>query len=237
MNTIFTLAKKELRDLFASPIAYVFIAVFLFLSFWLFFAGVFLVGQTTLRGFFSWLPILFVIFLPSITMGKWSDEKKSGTLEILMTLPASDWQFILGKFLSVVLFLLIVLALTFPLPIVISSLGDLDMGPVFGSYFGIFLLGSSYLALGLFISSLTRNQVISFLITVLVLFLFYILAEPLATNYIPSFMIPVFQYMSFNQHYESMARGVLDSRDVIYFLSTTVLFIYFNRLSLGMRKL
>lgn len=235
MNAICTLAKKELRDFFASPIAYVFIAVFLFLSYWLFFSSVFLVGETSLRAFFAWLPILFIIFLPSLTMGKWSDERKTGTIEILMTLPASDWQLILGKLFACVGFLFIVLLLTLPLPIVMSSLGDLDTGSVWGSYFGIFLLGVSYLSFGLFISSITRSQIVSFLITVLLLFFFYILSEPLVTSYLPKLLIPLVQYLSFNYHFQSMARGVIDSRDVVYFLTATLLFVYLNRVSLAMR--
>jgi len=236
MKTIFTLANKELRDFFASPIAYIFIAVFLVISLGLFFSGVFLVGQTSLRIFFGWLPVLFIVFLPSVTMGKWAEEQQTGTFEILMTLPAKDWQIILGKLFACLVFLFIVLLLTVPMALVMATLGDLDMGKVIGGYFGIFLLGSSYLALGLFISSITKNQIIAFLITVSVLFFIYILAEPIVTSYLPSSVIPLFQFMSFNQHFMSLSRGVLDSRDVIYFVSTVGLFVYFNMVSLQMRR-
>lgn len=236
MNTIFTLTKKEFRDFFGSPIAYVFITVFLLLSFSIYFSGVFLIGETSLRIFFGWLPVLFVVFLPAVTMAKWSEEKKTGTYEILMTLPASDWQVILGKLFACILFLFVVLLLTLPLVFVMKSLGDLDMGKVMGGYLGIFLLGSSYLALGLFISSLTKNQIIAFLITVATLFLFYLIAEPIVTSYLPGSVIPTVQFLSFNRHFLSMSRGVVDSRDVIYFLSTAGFFVYLNMVSLQRRK-
>lgn len=236
MKPILILAKKELRDLFATPVAYVFITVFLFLSFWLYFSSFFIQGEASLRNFFSWLPILFIIFLPSITMGRWSEEKKSGTIEILFTLPLRDYQILLGKFLACALFLLIVLFLTLPLPFVVSRLGDLDVGQVTASYAGAFLLGLSYLAFGLFVSSLTKNQIIAFLLSVIALFLFYILAEPVITAYLPKSLAVLFQFFSFNQHFSSMSRGVIDSRDLIYFLSTVVLFGYMNLVSLSFRR-
>jgi len=236
VNTILTLIKKELRDVFASPIAYVFITVFLVLSFWLYFSGVFFVGEASMRIFFGWLPVIFIVFLPTITMGKWAEEKKSGTFELLMTMPASDWQIILGKLLSSFIFLLITLLLTVPLVVSVSFLGDLDSGQVVCGYLGIFLLGCCYLTIGLFISSLTKNQIIAFILTVLALFFSYVMAEPIVTGYLPRFVIPTVQYMSFNQHFISMARGVVDSRDVIYFLSTVFLFSYFNFVSLHLRK-
>jgi ABC-2 type transport system permease protein len=235
-SPIFVLAKKELRDFFASPIAYVFIGVFLFLSFWLYFSSVFLVGEAHLRVFFSWIPLLFVVLLPSVTMGKWAEEQKTGTLEILMTLPATDWQIIIAKLTACIGFLAVVLVLTMPLPIVFSFLGDVDFGPVWGSYFGLFLLGMSYMALGLFISSLTQNQIVAFLISVVVLFLFYIIAEPIVLSYMPKMMIPFVEFVSFNHHYESLARGVIDSRDIIYFVSAAGFFVYLNHMSLQMRK-
>lgn len=169
-------------------------------------------------------------------MSKWAEEKKTGTYEILMTLPARDWQIIMGKYLSCVIFLFTVLLLTVPLAFVMSRLGDLDMGMVLGGYVGIFLLGCSYLALGLFISSLTKNQIIAFIVTVAVLFLGFIIAEPIITSYLPRSAIPVFHFLSFNRHFMAMARGVIDSRDVIYFLSTAGLFIYLNMVSLQRRR-
>lgn len=236
MKPIFTLAAKELRDLFSSAIAYVFIAVFLFLSFWLYFDNAFLLNEATVRPYFAWSTVLFIILLPSVTMGLWADERKTGTFEILMTLPASDMELVLGKFFATLAFLAMILALTLPLPIAISLLGDLDRGPVIASYLGLFLLGAGYLAFGLFVSSLAKNQIVAFLLTVLCLFLFYVLGEPMVTAVLPQSLVPVLQFLSFSHHFESLARGVIDTRDVAYFLSMTGFFLYLNLISLNMRK-
>ncbi|OVE80875.1 hypothetical protein BVY03_05285 [bacterium K02(2017)] len=236
MKTIFTLAKKELYANFSSPIAYVFLAVFLFVSFWLYFSGVFLVGQASLRIFFGWIPLLYIILLPSVTMGIWAEERKTGSFELLLTMPVSHLKIILGKYLATISFLFILLLCTTPLVAVMSFLGELDMGMIIGAYLGLFLLGVSYLALGLFVSSLTKNQIVAFIVSVLVLFLFYVVAEPLVTSYLPNHFIPFFQFLSFNYHFTSMARGVIDTRDLIYFLSTVFLFLYLNVVSLSLRK-
>lgn len=236
MKPVLTLAFKEFRHFFSSPIAYVFISVFLLIGFGLYFGSVFLVGETSLRIFFTWLPVLFIVLLPAVTMGMWAEEKKSGTFELLMTLPVPDWQVVLGKFLAGKLFLLVVTMLTLPLALVMAGLGDLDIGKSACGFLGAFLVGLSYLALGLFVSSLVKNQIVAFLVTVSALFLFYIIAEPIVTSHLPVFMIPILQSISFNQHYASMARGVIDSRDIIYFLSTVTLFLYLNVVSLKQRK-
>lgn len=236
MKSILTLAAKELRDLFSSAIAYVFIVVFLFLSFWLCFDNIYLVNETTVRPYFAWATVLFIVFLPSVTMGLWADERKTGTFEILATLPANDVELILGKFLATLSFLAVILVLTLPLPLSLSLLGELDRGPVIASYLGLFLLGACYLAFGLFISSLAKNQIVAFLITVLCLFLFYVMGEPMVTAVLPKSLAPILQFLSFSRHFESLARGVIDTRDVVYFLSMTGFFIYLNLIGLNMRK-
>ncbi len=236
MNSIFSLAKKELRDAFTSPIAYVFITVFLILSFWFYFSAAFVVGEASLRIFFGWLPVFLILLLPAVPMGKWAEEKKSGTFELLMTLPARAWQIVTAKLLACSLFLIIVLLFTTPLVFVMGQLGTLDRGEILGGYLGIFLLGVSYLSLGLWISSLTKNQIIAFITTVLVLFVLYILAEPLVSSYLPGSVVAVLQAMSFSYHYTALARGVVDLRDVVFFLSTTFLFVYLNQVSLAVRR-
>lgn len=236
MKAIITLASKELRDMFVAPIAYVFISVFLVLAFWIFFSGFFLMGEASLRLFFGWLPVLFIVLLPSVTMGKWSEEKRSGTFELLMTLPVPHWQVVLGKLFSCLAFLAIVLLCTLPLYFVVSSLGDVDAGQVAGAYIGAFLLGVSYLAMGLFVSSLSKNQIVAFIVTVLVLFFLYIISEPLVVSYMPASVVPVFQYLSFSYHFQSMSRGVVDSRDVVFFMSAIVFFVYLNIVTLTARQ-
>lgn len=236
MNQTLTLAKKELHELFSTPIAYVFLSVFLFLSYWLFFSGIFLIGQTTLRPFFDWMPILFIVFLPAITMGRWSEEYKSGTVEILITLPVNVWQLVVGKFFASLGFLAATLFFTLPLVVTLSWLGDLDLGPVWGSYAGTLFMAGAYIAFGLFVSSLTRNQIIAFLVSVLMLFLFFILAEPIVTNVLPRFLIPAVQFMSFSFHFEPMSRGVISLKSVFYFVSATAVFLYLCALSVNFRR-
>lgn len=236
MNPILTIAKKELRDTFYSPIAYVFTTVFLFLSLWLFLSNLFPTGQATLRLLFIWVPILFLIFLPSITMGKWSEEKKTGTQEILLTLPVKDIEVILGKFFSALFFVLFNLALLLTMWITVALLGDVDHGPVIGGIIGLILLASACISIGLFISSCTENQIIAFILTTVILFMLYLVGEPLALDYIPEFAKPLMAYLSLSSHFSSIARGVIDSRDVIYYLSVSGFFLFLNLLSLESRK-
>lgn len=236
MKTIFVLTKKELRDLFASPIAYVFITVFLMLSFWFYFSSVFVENVASLRGLFGWLPVFLIILLPAVTMGQWAEEKKSGTIELLMTLPARETQVVLGKLLASTIFLFATLLLTTPALIVMAHLGDLDVGEILGGYIGIFLLGVSYLSVGLWISSLTKNQIVAFIVTVIVLFVLFILGESLVTSYLPTSLTLFFQSLSFSRHYASLARGVVDLRDVVFFVSVAGLFVYLTRVTLSLRK-
>lgn len=236
MNTILTIAKKEFKETFFSPIAYVFISVFLFMSYWIFFSNFFIQGQASLRQLFNFVPILFLIFLPSTTMGRWSEEKKSGTLETLFTLPVKDFEVVLGKFLAVFLFMCISILLTVPAAITASIIGDLDWGVVAGGYLGLIFLGASYLSIGLFISSLTENQIVAFIVSVVFLFLMYFLGAQIVLNYMPDFLASFLSFVSLHYHFESIARGVIDSRDVLYYLSMTGFFIYLNVLSLERRQ-
>jgi len=236
MPTILTVTKKEFEDLFYSPIAYVFLTVFLFLSFWLFFTNLFSTGQASMRPLFGSFPLLLLIFLPAITMSQWAEEKKRGTLETLLTLPIRDRDLILGKWLATFLFLAVALLLTLPACLTVSFMGNIDGGMVLASYLGIFLMGGCYLAVGLFISSLTENQIIAFILTTVVLFVFYLMGSPLVLNYVPQSLSPLFSFISLSGHYESSVRGVIDSRDVLYSLSFAWFFIYLNQLSLESRQ-
>ncbi len=233
---ILTIVKKELKDFFFSPIAAIFGAVFLFLAFWVFFTGFFPAGQASLRFFFTWVPVLFLFLLPAVTMKSWAEEKKSGTFEILLTLPLSDWQIILGKFFSSLLSLAFILMFTLPAAITISSLGDLDWGVVAGGYMGLLFLGGACLAIGLYFSGLTENQIIAFITTTTVLFLLYVMGEPLVLNLSPEFLKPLLSFLSLSSHFESMARGVIDSRDVFYYISLTGFFLTLNSFTLMERK-
>ena len=225
---LFTIAKKEFREFFCSPIAYVFLTVFLVLVFWVFFSSFFIQNQASLRVFFSWIPVIFVVFLPAVTMGKWAEEKKSGTFELLLTLPVTDFQAVMGKFLSCLYFVMVALIFTLPLVGTVWFLGDLDLGPVFCGYVGLVLLAAASIAVGLYLSSLTQNSIVAFILSFLVLFVLHLLGESLVVNAAPQFLVPWFLGASLSNHFESISRGVLDSRDLFYYISVTGFFLYLN---------
>lgn len=236
MRHIYALFKKELKTYFNSPIAYIFITVFLILTSWLFFRGFFLENQATMRSFFGLLPWIFLFLVPAVTMRLWAEEKKMGTLEVLMTLPVKDGQAVVGKFLASFCFLAITLALSFVLPVIVAFLGKPDGGIIIGSYIGALLLAGAYLAVGLYISSLTDNQIVAFIIAVAVSFCFLIIGENFVVYALPSFVTPLFQYLGFARHFDSIARGVLDSRDLIFYFSIIGFFLFLNTRSLLKRK-
>jgi ABC-2 type transport system permease protein len=236
MSHIIALAKKELKTYFNSPIAYVVMVVFLVVSMWLFFRGFFLSGQVTMRGYFSLLPWLFLFFIPAITMRLWSEEKKLHTLEVLLTWPVRDIEVVLGKFLASLAFLVLTLAFTLPVVYFVNRLGRLDTGIVIASYVGTILLAATYLAIGLWISSLTSNQIISFVIAVVACFAFFIIGEDIVLLVIPSSLVSLFDFLGLGTHFESIARGVLDSRDILYYLSLVAFFLYLNMRVLSQRK-
>jgi ABC-2 type transport system permease protein len=213
---------------FNSPIAYIFLGVFLVVGNWLFFNSFFLVGQASMRYYFNLLPWIFLFITPAITMRLWSEEKKSGTIELLLTLPVADWQVVLAKFLGALAFLAIALALTLSLPISISYLGNLDWGPVIGGYLGALFLGGSYLALGLFISSLTKNQIIAFVLSLGACFAFFIIGMDFVLSNAPQFIAPIMQFFGLASHFNNIGRGVIDSKDVIYYLSFIFIFLWLN---------
>jgi ABC-2 type transport system permease protein len=169
-------------------------------------------------------------------MGQWAEEKRAGTDELLFTLPVTDVQLLLGKWLASAAFLFIVLFFTLPLPFSVHFLGELDCGQVVANYVGAFLMGCAYLSFGLLLSSLARNQIVAFLLSVVGLFLFFILASPVVTDFLPKDLVPWAQFLSVGMHFDAMAKGVIDLRDVTYFVSGTGLFLYLNAVSLQARK-
>ena len=228
MSRTVAIFKREFASYFNSPIAYIYVTVFLGLAGWLFFKGFFLVGEASMRTFFGLLPWLFLFFVPAITMRLWAEEKKVGTMELLMTLPVTDTEAVLGKFLASFAFLLVSLALSVVLAIVVAALGDPDPGEIFGGYLGAVLIGAAFLAIGLFVSSLTENQIVAFIISVVAIFVLFILGDDFVLMGVPSWIAPVFSFLGLGAHYDSVSRGVIDSRDIIYYLSVIVLFLYLN---------
>lgn len=236
MHTIWTIAKKEFKDYFITPIAYIYLITFLVITTWLFLRSFFLAGQGSLRSFFALMPWIYLFFVPAITMGKWSEERKQGTIELLFTLPISKKNILVGKFMAGLGLLTTALFLTFPLPITVSLISKLDWGPVIGGYLGLLFMGGAYTAIGLWISSLTNNQIIAFILGVVACFVLFIIGEPLVTTGLSPLTVSLLQYFGLGTHFESIGRGVVDSRDVIYYLSVIALFLFFNLKSLEGRS-
>jgi len=228
VSNIKTIAGKEFRSYFDSPVAYIYITFFLVLSSWLFLRGFFLIGQASMRGFFGILPWLLLFFVPAVTMRLWAEEKKLGTIELLMTLPIRDYEVVIGKFLASFLFLTLTLLLSVSIPLMIALVGDPDPGPIVGGYIGAVLLGASYLSIGLFVSSLTENQIIAFIIGVVATFALFIVGEEFVVYSAPQALVPVLKFIGMGAQFDSIGRGVVDSRDVIYYLSVIGFFLYLN---------
>jgi ABC-2 type transport system permease protein len=220
-----TIAKREIGGYFASPVAYVFIVIFLLLCgfFTFMLGGFFERREASLVSFFLWHPWLYLFLVPAVAMRLWSEERRLGTMELLLTMPVTGWQAIVGKFLASWLFLALALALTFPVVISVGYLGSPDYGVMFCGYVGSLLLAGAYLAVGCMTSAMTRNQVISFILSV-VICLFLILAGwPPVTNLLvrwaPGWLVDTVAAFSVVPHFDGFQKGVLDSRDVIFFLS------------------
>jgi gliding motility-associated transport system permease protein len=229
-STVWTLTRKEFSSYFQSTIAYIFITLFLVLAHWLFFwfGGFFTVGQATLRDFFYFIPWIFLFFVPAVTMRLWAEEKKLGTIELLLTFPVKDWEVVIGKFLAALGFLAVAVLLTLPLAITVIALGNPDNGALICGYLGCILLGASFLAIGLWASSITANQIVAFIVTVVICFVLYVIGTPPVLGSVPHALVPFFANLSLSAHFDSIGRGVVDSRDVLYYLSIIVFFLFLN---------
>ena len=236
MRSTIPIFRREFASYFNSPIAFIYLTVFLGLSSWLFLKGFFLVGEASMRPFFGLIPWVFLFFVPAVTMRLWAEEKKVGTMELLMTLPVTDTEAVLGKFLASFAFLVVSLALSFVLPVVVALLGDPDSGQIAGGYLGAVLIGGAYLAIGLFISSLTENQIVAFIVSVVAIFGLFILGEDFVLFGAPDRLVPVLSFLGLGGHFDSVSRGVVDSRDILYYLSVIGFFLYLNVKAIGARK-
>ncbi|OGQ70189.1 MAG: hypothetical protein A3F82_08290 [Deltaproteobacteria bacterium RIFCSPLOWO2_12_FULL_44_12] len=232
MKTTLTIAKRELKAYFATPIAYVFLITFLGVVHWLFLRNFFLIGQNNLRPFFSFMPWIYLFFVPAIAMGKWAEERKQGTIELLFTMPLKAVDVLIGKFLAGLGLIAIALFFTFPLLVTIIWLGDVDAGPIIGGYLGLLFMGGAYLSIGLWVSSLTDNQIIAFILGVVACFGLLIIGESFATMDLPTSLTSFLQYLGLATHFDSIGRGVIDSKDILYYLSVIGIFLFFNLKSL-----
>ena len=230
MQQVIHIMGKELKDFFISPIAYIVIAVFLLVTGWLFFSTFFVFNQADLRNFFNLLPMTFAFVVPAITMRLFAEEVNTGSYETLLTLPVTFRDIILGKFLAGVIFLGAILVPTVSYPLFIAGMGELDWGPVVGGYAGALMLGAAFTAIGLFASALTRNQIIAFILGALICFVLTVIDRMLF--FFPAPILNVVNYLGASSHFQNVAKGILDSRDVLYFLSLAFLGLYATHLAM-----
>ncbi|MGQ9501718.1 MAG: Gldg family protein [Anaerolineae bacterium] len=234
MRQILSITRKELTSYFGSPMALIFVGAFLAATLFTFFwaDAFFSRGVADVRPLFRWMPILTIFLVAALTMRQWSEEQQTGTLEILLTLPARQVQLVLGKFLAAMMLVIVALALTFFVPITVAILGSLDWGPVFGGYLAAILMAAAYVAIGLFISSRTNNQIVALLMTVVVGGLFYLVGSPGVTAFFGDRMAELLRAIGSGSRFESIQRGVIDLRDLVYYLSLSALFLTLNVISL-----
>uniref|UniRef100_A0A7C4MNN3 ABC transporter n=1 Tax=Desulfatirhabdium butyrativorans TaxID=340467 RepID=A0A7C4MNN3_9BACT len=230
MRPTLTIFKREFLAFVTSPIAYIVIPVFLIVVGWFFFSTFFIYSQASLRNFFSLLPITFSLMVPAITMRLFAEEMNTGSYETLMTLPITRFDAIVGKFLAAWALVALMLSPTLLYPITISLIGTLDWGPVIGGYLGALLLAAAYAAVGVFASSLTRNQIVAFIIGVAVCFTLTMIDKMLF--FMPPILLKVFETAGADIHFQNIAKGVIDTRDILYFLSVGFLALAATRLVL-----
>jgi len=229
--------RREFAGYFDSPLAYIVIPAFLGLvgGFSLFFQDVFSTGVASLRTVFFWSAVFYLLLIPAVTMRLFAEERRTGSLELLVTMPVTEAEMVLGKFLAALALMTLALALTITYPITMGTLGNLDTGPVLGGYLGMFLLGAAFTAIGTAASTITRNQVVAFLLALIACLV------PFATGYalgnVPASVLPLVQYLSFEYHFNNLARGVVDSRDIVFYGSVVALFLHFAVFSLDRRRL
>ena len=231
-NNVKAIAKRELGAYFSSPVAYVFIVIFLLLTgFFTFNVGQFFqIGEASLAPFFYWHPWLYLFLVPAVGMRLWSEERRQGTMELLLTMPITTWQAILGKFLASWTFLAIALLLTFPIVITVNYLGDPDNGVIFAGYLGSLLLAGAYLAISSMTSAMTRNQVVSFIVSVVIcLFLIIVGYGPvtdLLTGWGSPALVDTIASFSVITHFDPFQKGLINLRDIIFFLSIIVFALF-----------
>jgi ABC-2 type transport system permease protein len=242
MNGLVCVFRREFASYFATPIAFVFLVIFLFsMGVFTFYVGHFYdTGVADLSAFFNFHPWLYLFLIPALAMRLWAEEKRSGSIELLLTLPVPVWATVLGKFLAAWAFAGLALLLTFPIWITVNYLGSPDNGVILASYVGSFLMAGAYLAIGAAISAATNNQVIAFVISVVVCFLFTAAGAPVVAQafqgWAPVALVDAVVSFSFLSHFAAITAGVIDLRDVVFFASLIALFLYANVLIVDMSK-
>ena len=242
MRNIWIITKRELGAYFGTTLAYVFVVIFVAMTA----AFAFHVGnffgraQADLAPFFQYHIWLYLILVPAVAMRLWAEERKSGTIELLMTLPISTWQAIVGKFIAAWIFIGVALLLTFPMWITVNYLGNPDNGVIFASYTGSFLMAGAFLAIGSFISALSKNQVVAFIVAAAICFLFVMSGYPLVLDFFrswaPAFIVSGVEAMSFLSHFQDITKGVISLSSLIFYFSLIAFFLFANALAVEQKK-
>ncbi len=242
MSNVLTVFRREFSGYFATPLAYVFIVIFLALSgaFTFYIGGFFERGEASLQAFFAFHPWLYLFLIPAVAMRLWAEERKSGTLELLMTLPISTTQAVIGKFLAAWAFVCIAVALTFPIWITVNVLGDPDNGVIIAGYLGSMVMAGAYLAIGACMSATTRNQVIAFIFGAVISFVFLTAGMDIVLSFFrdwaPSALLDIVSSLGFLTHFDAVMKGVIDARDAIFFASVIAVFLFINVLVVDAKK-
>ena len=242
MDVFLNIVKRELSSYFSTPLAYVFIVIFLTLigSFTFYLGNFFVRGQADLNPFFAFHPWVYILLIPAVTMRLWAEERKTGTIELLTTLPLTTTQAVVGKFLAALIFIFVSLFLTFPLWITVNYLGDPDNGVILAGYIGSLFIAGAYLSIGSCISAITNNQIIAFVIATTVCFLFTMSGLDLVLNFFklwaPEFLVDTISSMSFLTHFDSITKGVIEIRDFLFYLSVIIFWIFLNIMIIEYKK-
>ena len=242
MTVLLNIVKRELASYFSTPLAYVFIVIFLTLigSFTFYLGNFFARGQADLNAFFTFHPWVYILLIPAVTMRLWAEERKTGTIELLMTLPLTTTQAVIGKFFSAWIFIFIALVLTFAIWIRVNYLGQPDNGVILAGYVGSLFMSGAYLSIGSCISAITKNQVIAFVIAATVCFIFTMSGVDIVLNFFkvwaPEFLVNIISSMSFLVHFESITKGVIEIRDFLFYLSVIVFWLFLNVVVVEFKK-
>jgi len=234
MGNILSIFRREFRSYFDSPVAYIVIIFFLLIAGYFFTSNLFLMDQANLRTLFGIVPLLFVLFLPAVAMRLVAEEKKSGTIELLLTYPIRDSEIVIGKYLAALGLVTVLLLFTLVYPITLSTLGNLDVGQTFAGYLGLFLMAAAYLAIGVFASSITENQIVAYIVALAISFFFFILDKILF--FVPASLANIMEYLAIEYHFQNVARGVVDTRNLVYFFSMIFVGLLMASHALSRRK-
>jgi ABC-2 type transport system permease protein len=234
LSNVGPIFRRELHSYFNSPVAYVVIIVFLSIIGWFFTSNLFLMNVSSLRVVFELVPLIFLFFVPAITMRLLAEEQKSGTLELLTTCPVRDIEIVLGKFLAAWALLAAAITPTFLYVITVAALGSLDLGPVLTGYLGLLLMGGVYIAIGILASSLTENQIVAFILSFLIILALFLMDKVLM--YVPEAFASTMEFLAIDSQFSNIARGVIDSRNILYFASLLGFSLYLATVSLERRK-